>query len=486
MVPPGVQAVRGEMLLEEPLDHHLRHGPPGQTVRVGVEREWDTGEVAGGDGVISGGQQGLKQPPLVERLQRAGLHAARLGQVAALRQLVDEHGRHPRQQQLVGQRHSGRAGADDEHIGVHGLSSCRVDRVTSNAPSAEPPEPETRPIALVSDAVYPQLGGIRLRRAGSPARTRPADRRPRPVQHHRRGSRRVGSHHRPPVRPVAVGRGGTGARRDRPDRAGRRPVVSAGAMCARRVAHGRRGAGPAPRHVLGEPVSSGGTEITCVVRTESDADSEALLLAKLPRTPRVEGVTAHSVLHAFYGGPDNLVGKLGSLDEESIERLRPPPLPHRRGPLRLDDGDRKLLALLATDGRAGFEQLAAATGWSPTTVRRRMTELRGHGLLYLDIDIDWRMFGVDARTLLWLSVAPAHLEEAGRGAGGASGDRVRRRHDRPDQPVRERGVRGPTGAVPVPDHPGRRAPRHHTPRNRTGDQDRQDGSDFARPAVPQR
>ncbi|AEW99877.1 Lrp/AsnC family transcriptional regulator [Streptantibioticus cattleyicolor] len=165
-------------------------------------------------------------------------------------------------------------------------------------------------------------------------------------------------------------------------------------------------------------LSSGGTEITCVVRTESEADSEALLLAKLPRTPRVEGVTAHSVLHAFYGGPDNLVGKLGSLDAEAIERLRPPPVPHRRGPVRLDDGDRELLALLATDGRAGFEQLAAATGWSPTTVRRRMTELREHGLLYLDIDVDWRMFGVNTRTLLWLSVAPAHLQEAGQALAG--------------------------------------------------------------------
>ncbi|MEU3030271.1 Lrp/AsnC family transcriptional regulator [Streptomyces incarnatus] len=164
-------------------------------------------------------------------------------------------------------------------------------------------------------------------------------------------------------------------------------------------------------------LNSGGTEITCVVRTESEADSEALLLAKLPHTPRVEGVTAHSVLHAFYGGPDNLVGKLG-LDAAAVERLRPPPVPHRPGPVRLDDGDRRLLALLATDGRAGYEQLAAATGWSPTTVRRRMTELREHGVLYLDLDVDWRVFGQNARTLLWLSVEPAHLEEAGRALAG--------------------------------------------------------------------
>ncbi|MET9267207.1 AsnC family transcriptional regulator [Amycolatopsis sp. NPDC004079] len=160
-------------------------------------------------------------------------------------------------------------------------------------------------------------------------------------------------------------------------------------------------------------LTSGGTEITCTVRIENEADSEALLLAKLPRTPRVEGVTAHSVLHAFYGGPDSLVAKLGVLDDATVARLRPPPIPLRPGPATLDDGDRKLLAALAADGRAGFEQLAAETGWSPTTVRRRMAELRERDVLYFDLDLDWRLHGKGIRTLLWLSVAPSALEEAG-------------------------------------------------------------------------
>ncbi|MFJ9770767.1 Lrp/AsnC family transcriptional regulator [Kitasatospora sp. NPDC101157] len=170
-------------------------------------------------------------------------------------------------------------------------------------------------------------------------------------------------------------------------------------------------------------LSSGGTEITCTVRTESEADSEALLLARLPRTPRVEGVSAHSVLHTFYGGPDSVIAKLGPLDARAVEALRPEPsprrpLPDRPGPVRLDDGDRRLLAALAADGRAGFEQLAELTGWSPSTVRRRMTELRERGVLYLDIDCDKRLLGVGTRTLLWLSVAPPHLEPAGRALAG--------------------------------------------------------------------
>ncbi|WP_027927442.1 Lrp/AsnC family transcriptional regulator [Amycolatopsis benzoatilytica] len=161
-------------------------------------------------------------------------------------------------------------------------------------------------------------------------------------------------------------------------------------------------------------LTSGGTEITCAIRLENDADSEALLLAKLPHTPRVEGVTAHSVLHSFYGGPDSLIAKLGTLDDAAVARLKPPPLPFRPSPAALDDGDRDLLAALAADGRAGFEQLAAATGRSPSTVRRRVTELRERGVLYFDLDIDWRLFGRGARTLLWLSVAPASLEAAGK------------------------------------------------------------------------
>ncbi|MEV7598789.1 Lrp/AsnC family transcriptional regulator [Kitasatospora sp. NPDC089797] len=174
-------------------------------------------------------------------------------------------------------------------------------------------------------------------------------------------------------------------------------------------------------------LTSGGTEITCVVRTESAADSEALLLDRLPRTPRVEGVSAHSVLHSFYGGPDSLIAKLGPLDAEAVAALSPPPAPplppvppvaQHPGPVRLDDGDRKLLAALAADGRTGTERLATVTGWSPTTVRRRMAELRERGVLYLDIDCDARLLGYGGRTLLWLSVAPPHLEEAGLALAG--------------------------------------------------------------------
>lgn len=164
-------------------------------------------------------------------------------------------------------------------------------------------------------------------------------------------------------------------------------------------------------------ITSGGTEVTATVTTGDAAESEALLLAKLPRTPRVEGVTAHAVLHRFYGGADSLVAKLGALTPAEIALLTPALQPTPMD-VRLDAADRTLLAALAVDGRAEVERLATVTGWSASTVRRRMGELRSRGALYFDLDIDGEVFGVATRTLLWLSVAPARLAEAGRALAG--------------------------------------------------------------------
>ncbi|MEU2788533.1 Lrp/AsnC family transcriptional regulator [Streptomyces sp. NPDC007100] len=168
---------------------------------------------------------------------------------------------------------------------------------------------------------------------------------------------------------------------------------------------------------------SGGTEIGAVCRAASSRDSDALLLQKLPRTPSVVGVTAHCLLHEFYGGPLGLVNKSGALTEEQAAQLRHPSFDaaHRRAaglsapsaPVTLTDADRRLLAALAEDGRTGLAELAAVTGWSQSTVRRRLTELRADGILYFDVDYDARHFGLGVMVSLWLSVAPSELAATG-------------------------------------------------------------------------
>ncbi|MFF4696703.1 Lrp/AsnC family transcriptional regulator [Streptomyces chattanoogensis] len=171
---------------------------------------------------------------------------------------------------------------------------------------------------------------------------------------------------------------------------------------------------------------SGGTEIGAVCRTASSEHSDAppadartgpQLLQKLPRTPSVVGITAHCLLHTFFGGPQGLVNKSGTLSDEQIARLSPPPpapLPApAAAPAALTDADRRLFDALGRDGRAPLAELAAATGWSPTTVRRRLAELRADGVLYYDVDYDLRLFGYGVMVALWLSVGPAELAATG-------------------------------------------------------------------------
>jgi len=63
---------------------------------------------------------------------------------------------------------------------------------------------------------------------------------------------------------------------------------------------------------------------------------------------------------------------------------------------------------------ADFADLAAATHWHESTVRRRIEELRKAGLLYFDIDFDETVLGINANVMLWLKIEPASLDAAGR------------------------------------------------------------------------
>lgn len=157
---------------------------------------------------------------------------------------------------------------------------------------------------------------------------------------------------------------------------------------------------------------SGGTEIHCVIRTRGRGETESLLLRRLPSTPRILSVSAHKLLHTFYGGPQSWIGKTSTLTESEIAALTPPApaAPERLRPL---PGDEELFAALAEDGRAGFAELAAATGWSETTVRRRLDELLRSGAMHFEADVDNAALGGAEHARLWMSVAPSHLSEVG-------------------------------------------------------------------------
>lgn len=157
---------------------------------------------------------------------------------------------------------------------------------------------------------------------------------------------------------------------------------------------------------------SGGTEIHCVIRTRGHGETETLLLRRLPSTPRILSVSAHKLLHTFYGGPRSWIGKTSALTEPEIAALTPA-APDQAGRVRPLPGDEELFAALAEDGRAGFAELAAATGWSETTVRRRLDELLRTGAVHFEADVDNAALGGAEHARLWISVAPAHLAAVG-------------------------------------------------------------------------
>ncbi|MEQ0560898.1 Lrp/AsnC family transcriptional regulator [Amycolatopsis sp. NEAU-NG30] len=154
---------------------------------------------------------------------------------------------------------------------------------------------------------------------------------------------------------------------------------------------------------------SGGTEISCTVHAPDTAGRDDLLLHKLPRASRVTAVSAHELLHTF-ALPDGWSG-LHCLSPEQVARLRPP-APEGTG-LAPEPEDHALFDALAQDGRASYTALAKATGWSDSTVRRRMDLLRRHGTLTYHLDLSPARLGFRSETRLWLTVSPAHLASAG-------------------------------------------------------------------------
>jgi DNA-binding Lrp family transcriptional regulator len=164
-------------------------------------------------------------------------------------------------------------------------------------------------------------------------------------------------------------------------------------------------------------LTSGGTEIVTNVQVPASADLDALLLDRLPHTPRLVSVSAHCMIHHFAGGAVGPDQRDSSLTPAQIAALTP--APHDGpGPARLTDDDRPLMAALAQDGRLGFPELAAATGWAETTVRRRLHDLTGSGALFYDVDVDPGVLGFRARVLLWLSVAPSRVAAVGAALAG--------------------------------------------------------------------
>lgn len=155
---------------------------------------------------------------------------------------------------------------------------------------------------------------------------------------------------------------------------------------------------------------SGGTEVLCVLQARTPEERDALLLEGLPGSRRVVQISAHCVLKNL--GTTAWSGLRQSLSDEQLALLRPA-IVDPGADVRLEPSDEPLLAELAKDGRAPVTAIASAINWHESTVRRRIDELEAAGLVYFDLDIDDRLYGMGLSAMLWLAVEPAYLEAVG-------------------------------------------------------------------------
>lgn len=167
-------------------------------------------------------------------------------------------------------------------------------------------------------------------------------------------------------------------------------------------------------------IAAGGTEIVGNVLPRSSTERDALLLGRLPRTPRVLDVTAHCKLHQFAGGATDLERRSTVLTADQVVALRtgvPDPEP-AGGPIELDDVDQRMLDMLVTDGRTSYAELADATARTAGQVRRRLRRLRATGAVFFDLEQDRNLLGMDTYTILWLSVVPGSVTAVGEALAG--------------------------------------------------------------------
>ncbi|MEU4605131.1 AsnC family transcriptional regulator [Kribbella sp. NPDC023972] len=146
-------------------------------------------------------------------------------------------------------------------------------------------------------------------------------------------------------------------------------------------------------------VLSGGTEISCNSQPHSRGEQ---LINKLPRG--VFGVTAHELLP----GPFH-PRQWDYLDDAQRARLRRPDPDLLAEKVTLDPPDHRMLARLGVDGRATYADLGRTTGWSQSTVARRLDHLRRTGVLVFDVEVPPLALGYEAEARLWITAQPAAL-----------------------------------------------------------------------------
>lgn len=168
-------------------------------------------------------------------------------------------------------------------------------------------------------------------------------------------------------------------------------------------------------------LGAAGSEITCAVRSRTRQQRDDLLGSRLPRTAAVIDVNTAAILRQFVGGRGHYWAALhGALTAQQEAMLGSDGSPFQESPavahdpVHVSDADKRMLDLLAADGRASLVDLAAAADLTPGRAARRLGTLLGRRVLHIDVEIVPVVLGFHARANLWLRAHPSAVKSIGR------------------------------------------------------------------------
>ncbi|HET6704881.1 Lrp/AsnC family transcriptional regulator [Amycolatopsis sp.] len=148
-------------------------------------------------------------------------------------------------------------------------------------------------------------------------------------------------------------------------------------------------------------IVSSGRDLFLTVLTPDLATLSRLVLEKLQQLPGLRGTRTHAVT-TVYGE-----GNHWRLDALSPQQRVPGPPKAGNRPV-WNDGYREVLRALG-DGRSPAADIAARTASSGSTVRRRLTEMIGGGLLSLRCEVAQPITGWPVAATFWARVPPNEL-----------------------------------------------------------------------------
>ena len=161
-------------------------------------------------------------------------------------------------------------------------------------------------------------------------------------------------------------------------------------------------------------VVSGRYDIVAEVAVRGGAAHYSELISPLQQTEGVERWRSDLLLHVYKVGHDwsrQLFSELVAADDPAWAVDEPSGAPSPCTPEHLDDVDRRILEVLAPDGRATFQKVAADVGLNESNVRRRFERMRAQRCADVLTLVPAAALGMGAETLITVRVRPGLLSE---------------------------------------------------------------------------